>query len=1201
MTTGGARLLQRKCACGGAVTSHDGLCNQCRTRLLQRQSSRPGSHAHTAPASVHDVVRSGGRPLDPLVRKFMESRFRHDFGGVRVHSDGEAAASARDVGAIAYTVQDHIVFDAERPAPTPQATLHLLAHELTHVVQQSQAPRAPDGPISTDSEHSPAEHEAERVADAVVTPRAVPRASMSQSAQVSRSVGWAVLGGVIGGVVGGLLGALGGPLGAVIGGLAGAAVGAWLGAALSNDKTDTKGSARQRIHALLTRDAGDLVITDQEAHQALALLFEVEKRDREELFFNYMAMRSNGEWETLKREVPAREQEGVYYFEQTACDPNRGYVMLGDTLKVALTVPGKGHYSDEQFASRTEEIAKLEREEKTLRSAGKWKDAEEARHKRDAMSFEMRSDTWQRNVAGEYNVESDGIHLKDGIPAVPVAGLTLEQAAASIAAAYTDPLLGQLRMSASVTPVKRGVRYAGFGDVTNGETAFASSETSDTLRIMRSEKYDRFSRKVPMSLGEVGGMTEMAVALYYSEIEKDFDKYDDPDVLWKWAREEADKRYTKLNEPTPAQQFLAFGRHMVANKAAMPKPEQARLQETYGRFIGWLTQHENDPKLGSYDPVRIWSQAYLNIVRADVDTEVGKAMAAKKEQRRDEAMKKAEGKFDEVLRFAIKNIWPVQRTRSAVSSEEEISETSGEVMTKSWLITATPAERLMRDKIASDWMSSVLRRMVEDPEKFIATDAKTDFLDYAAQNPEQLEALALLVDNPHVERFEDKVDVPAWQTAIEIGGAFIPLVGNAVAVVEVVAGRDLFNHPLSTTERGIISVGLLLPWAAKGAKLGKGAYEASKLTKLYGLEGAEAARVFRIYTGLAPGSKAAKLFGWGLDELKAGRTIEDPKVLAEMEAALKEIGMADKDTARALMKSADREAGAVATEEVQAVKAMTGPITDETEKMLLDNPGLRQALKENSLAATVLKKCSSPCFPKEATAEHVRRLEGILERIQKTGPINEDALRKFLYERRGTAQSLDKAIADVDRFAGTKSVQKGSASNDLNGFLDFINNPKNVITNLDSVEEVMKRVALAHDVGVAGGRAQAKAEGLVISNFDTPFKQGAFGQGFDDIAIKGSNWDKDLIYIVEHKGGEAALAQGQMSTAWVTQNIQRLYREGGPEGRMWAERLAKALKDGRLRGRAYSTAVEKGGAGATAVLNKGQDWVYSGAVTLVGP
>jgi hypothetical protein len=256
-------------------------------------------------------------------------------------------------------------------------------------------------------------------------------------------------------------------------------------------------------------------------------------------------------------------------------------------------------------------------------------------------------------------------------------------------------------------------------------------------------------------------------------------------------------------------------------------------------------------------------------------------------------------------------------------------------------------------------------------------------------------------------------------------------------------------------------------------------------------------------------------------------------------------------------------------------------------------------LKENSLAATVLKKCNTPCFPPEATAAQIERLEGILKRIKRAGPYNEDALRTFLYNRRGSAESLDKAISDIDRYAGSKSVQQGSAASDLNSFLEFINNPKNAITNLDSVEEVMKRIHLAHDVGVSGGRAQAKAEGLTITNFDTPFKQGAFGQGFDDVAIKGANWDKDLIYIIEHKGGEAGLSEGQMSLEWVVGNIQRLYREGGPTGKMWAERLAKALSEGRLRGRAYSTAVEKGA--TTTVLNKGQDWVYKGTVNLVGP
>lgn len=66
----------------------------------------------------------------------MESRFGRDLGQVRVHTDASAAESARRIDAAAYTVGDHVVFDSGRFAPHTTQGRRLLAHELTHVVQQ---------------------------------------------------------------------------------------------------------------------------------------------------------------------------------------------------------------------------------------------------------------------------------------------------------------------------------------------------------------------------------------------------------------------------------------------------------------------------------------------------------------------------------------------------------------------------------------------------------------------------------------------------------------------------------------------------------------------------------------------------------------------------------------------------------------------------------------------------------------------------------------------------------------------------------------------------------------------------------------------------------------------------------------------------------------------------------------------------------
>lgn len=92
----------------------------------------------TAPPIVHQVLSERGQPLDAPTREFMESRFNHDFSQVRVHADERAAASARCINALAYTVGRDVVFGAEQFSPYNSEGRRLLAHELAHVVQQSE-------------------------------------------------------------------------------------------------------------------------------------------------------------------------------------------------------------------------------------------------------------------------------------------------------------------------------------------------------------------------------------------------------------------------------------------------------------------------------------------------------------------------------------------------------------------------------------------------------------------------------------------------------------------------------------------------------------------------------------------------------------------------------------------------------------------------------------------------------------------------------------------------------------------------------------------------------------------------------------------------------------------------------------------------------------------------------------------------------
>jgi hypothetical protein len=84
-----------------------------------------------------EAARRTGQPLDPVVRAFFEPRFGYDFSRVRVHTGAEAEQSARDVNAHAYTVGNNIVFGINRFAPESNNGRKLIAHELTHIVQQN--------------------------------------------------------------------------------------------------------------------------------------------------------------------------------------------------------------------------------------------------------------------------------------------------------------------------------------------------------------------------------------------------------------------------------------------------------------------------------------------------------------------------------------------------------------------------------------------------------------------------------------------------------------------------------------------------------------------------------------------------------------------------------------------------------------------------------------------------------------------------------------------------------------------------------------------------------------------------------------------------------------------------------------------------------------------------------------------------------
>jgi hypothetical protein len=157
-------LIQRKLTLGNqddAVEKEADLMAVQATQMteteIRRKSISPvTSHARSAsdnevigvPGIVHEVLRSPGQPLDTATQAYMESRFGYDFCNVRIHADTKAAESARMLEARAYTAGNNVVFGDSLYRSGEKSGLSLLAHELTHVVQQSKQTGTDSGKLS---------------------------------------------------------------------------------------------------------------------------------------------------------------------------------------------------------------------------------------------------------------------------------------------------------------------------------------------------------------------------------------------------------------------------------------------------------------------------------------------------------------------------------------------------------------------------------------------------------------------------------------------------------------------------------------------------------------------------------------------------------------------------------------------------------------------------------------------------------------------------------------------------------------------------------------------------------------------------------------------------------------------------------------------------------------------------------------------
>jgi len=132
---GGANMSTGGCSCGGT-------CEECKTKAVQRKAQ---SDTQAAPSAFDGAVAASGAgaPLGPHSRSLMENRFADKFDDVRIHDDSSAADAARSINAHAFTMGRDVYFARGRYEPHTTAGQKLIAHELTHVLQQRRGAVAP--------------------------------------------------------------------------------------------------------------------------------------------------------------------------------------------------------------------------------------------------------------------------------------------------------------------------------------------------------------------------------------------------------------------------------------------------------------------------------------------------------------------------------------------------------------------------------------------------------------------------------------------------------------------------------------------------------------------------------------------------------------------------------------------------------------------------------------------------------------------------------------------------------------------------------------------------------------------------------------------------------------------------------------------------------------------------------------------------
>jgi hypothetical protein len=484
-------------------------------------------------------------------------------------------------------------------------------------------------------------------------------------------------------------------------------------------------------------------------------------------------------------------------------------------------------------------------------------------------------------------IRADGtVSLYAGKLNVQVGGLLPQDAANEMAKALLDGWLVHPSVTLAVT--RRNHAYLD-SRPPSGRFEFRSDLKIDRLsdayiRELRLSRFTAFAAELRNPTPRERFALEVYLDWVYTNRKADAFLTREPAELWDWAWSR-----TEPPPPAPVMRYLELYTTMSTRLDGLPAEERSERIETGTRYMQWVDAHDSPAELERTSPVEVWSKMATAVMIEGMKREDAKREAALRERRHQIDLDAAGVKLDEAIKLMMRYVWHV-REPEAIDVESE---------GYGYLVMPSDFEHEVRDVIATAFLDDLLRKIVNDDlrPQLLRTSIEREFTDWMDARPELKDALFLATSHPYVEKYEIEIDEPAWQTAIEIGISFIPIIGNIVGGYEAISGRSIFGRKLSTAERAIAGAAIVLPLAAKAAKGGKALVSANALAKTYNLGAKEANALYRAAIPVTPGSAGEKLLKRLFGDIEAGRPIRDGDSLREAEKLLGEMGMFDRATA----------------------------------------------------------------------------------------------------------------------------------------------------------------------------------------------------------------------------------------------------------------------------------------------------------------